>query len=161
MVHAMKSVRILVLGLALTLSIAGCSEVLTGGKVEHQSYPPITPAAPLPPGSYELPTNFPTDIPVVMGRYREGAPTGPSTVVMDVTDVEGTAAAEAKALLLAADYQEETIVGQPMYIGTKYMVALTSDTGDDGRFVLTYMVTTLSGMPGLPQIPELTIPHFF
>lgn len=141
----------------VAIALGGCSDVLTGGKVDLPSYGPVTsPPAP-PPGSATLPAGFPTGIPVARGLYRlEPGPVRDSLSLI-VTDVPPGALKNAKCLLTSNGYQAEPVLGQQMYLGTRYVVALSGQVAATG-YQLTYTVVDTRSIKGLPELPELTVP---
>lgn len=147
-----------VVAVVSTIAVAGCSDVLTGGKVDLPSYGPVTPPPAPPPGSATLPAGFPTDIPVVRGRYRlEPGPVRDSLSLV-VTEVPPGALENARCLLTSHGYRAEPVLGQQMYLGPRYIVAVSGQVAADRGYRLTYTVLETKSIKGLPELPQLTVP---
>ncbi len=123
-----------------------------GGAVERTTYPPVTPIPPPPPGASVLPADFPRDIPVVKGTYRQDAADDSRTLA--VSGVDASAVAAAGKLLTDAGFEHQTVMGQDAYLNAKYTVLVV---GDDlgGTFTLRY---TVMSMTGVPSMPSMTFP---
>ncbi|WP_078282411.1 hypothetical protein [Mycobacteroides franklinii] len=148
-----RSVHVAVLvfaAIVITMSVGGCSmSDFVGGAVVRTTYPPITPIPPPPPGASTLPADFPRDIPVVKGTYRQDTE-GDSRTLM-VSGVDASAVATAGTLLTEAGFEHQTVVGQDAYLNKKYTVLVV---GDDlgGTFTLRYTVMPMTGVPGIPSV---------
>lgn len=128
-----------------------------GGAIAHTSYPPVTPIPPTPLGSPELPGDFPRDIPVVKGRYRQDQPQHDGRHTLAVGGLDPSALALASRQLLAAGFEHQTIAGQDAYLNGTYVVILVGDQFG-GTFTLRYTVIRVDRMPGMPAMPSFTIP---
>lgn len=134
----------------MSQALAACSmSDFVGGAVERTTYPPITPLPPPPPGASTLPTDFPRDIPVVKGTYRQDAE-GDSRILA-VGGVDASAVAAAGKLLTDAGFEHQTVMGQDAYLNSKYTVLVV---GDDlgGTYTLRYTVMSMTGMPSMPSV---------
>lgn len=120
-----------------------------GGAVERTTYPPVTPIPPPPPGVSVLPPDFPRDIPVIKGTYRQDAEGSSRTLA--VSGVDASAVAAAGKLLTDAGFEHQTVVGQDAYLNSRYTVLVV---GDDlgGTFTLRYTVMPMTGVPGMPSV---------
>ncbi|WP_078290178.1 hypothetical protein [Mycobacterium sp. D16R24] len=148
-----RSVHVAVLvcaAVVTTQAVSGCSmSDFVGGAVERTTYPPITPIPPPPPGASVLPADFPRDIPVIKGTYRQDAEGDSRTLA--VSGVEASATVVAGKLLTDAGFEHQTVLGQDAYLNNKYTVLVI---GDDlgGAFTLRYTVMPMIGVPGMPSV---------
>ncbi|MEU9805509.1 hypothetical protein [Mycobacterium sp. NPDC050853] len=153
---AQRSVHVAVLVFAaalMTTAVTACSmSDFVGGAVERTTYPPVTPIPQPPPGVSILPADFPSDIPVVKGTYRQDAEGDSRTLA--VRGVDASAVAAAGKLLTDAGFEHQTVMGQDAYLNSKYTVMVV---GDDlgGTFTLRY---TVMSMTGVPSMPSMTFP---
>lgn len=122
---------------------------LVGGAVERTTYPPITPVPSPPPGAAVLPADFPRDVPVVKGRYRQDSQA--DSKILAVSGLDPSAVSAAGKLLTDAGFEHQTVMGQDAYLNSKYAVLVV---GDDlgGTFTLRYTVMPMNGMPSLPSM---------
>ena len=144
--------------LAIAAFLSGCSDMLTGGQVDLPTYGPVTPPPPSPAGSAELPASFPRDIPVPRGLYRVQPGPLPASLSLAVTDLDATALDQARRMLLDAGYQVEPVLGQDMFLGTRYIVTVTDVSSSERGRQLDYTVFDRNSISGMPSIPQLTIP---
>ncbi|MBB4855172.1 hypothetical protein HNP40_002573 [Mycobacteroides chelonae] len=148
-----RSVHVAVLVFATAVmmtAVTGCSmSDFVGGAVERTTYPPITPIPPPPPGASILPADFPRDIPVVRGAYRQDADNDSRTLA--VSGVDASSVSAAGKLLTDAGFEHQTVMGQDAYLNSKYTVLVV---GDDlgGTFTLRYTVMSMTGMPSMPSV---------
>lgn len=134
----------------MTTAVTACSmSDFVGGAVERTTYPPVTPIPPPPPGVNVLPPDFPRDIPVIKGTYRQDAEGSSRT--LSVSGVDASAVATAGKLLTDAGFEHQTVVGQDAYLNSRYTVLVV---GDDlgGTFTLRYTVMPMTGVPGMPSV---------
>ncbi|MUM15406.1 hypothetical protein FZI91_06250 [Mycobacterium sp. CBMA271] len=137
----------------MTTAVTACSmSDFVGGAVERTTYPPVTPIPPPPPGASILPADFPRDIPVVRGTYRQDGAGDSRTLA--VSGVDASAVAAAGKLLTDAGFEHQSVMGQDAYLSSKYTVMVV---GDDlgGTFTLRY---TVMPMTGVPSMPSMTFP---
>jgi len=148
-----RSVHVAVLVFAAVMmsqALSACSmSDFVGGAVERTTYPPITPNPPPPPGASTLPADFPHDIPVVKGTYRQDGQGDSRTLA--VSGVDATAVPAAGKLLTDAGFEHQTVLGQDAYLNNKYTVLVV---GDDlgGTFTLRYTVMPMTGVPAMPSV---------
>ncbi|GAB17167.1 hypothetical protein GOEFS_020_00310 [Gordonia effusa NBRC 100432] len=145
------------LGVA-AVAATGCSvDALTGGAVSTSSYPPVA-ALPAPtPGSSTLPAGFPTDIPVVAGSYRLSHTDGATR--LEVAEVTPSDLTKARQALDDAGYRHESVLGQDMYFNAAHTVTV-SGTDIGYGYTLIYRVSPLPSIPGMPSLPNTTLPTF-
>ncbi|MFT9533220.1 hypothetical protein ACM0AX_08165 [Mycobacteroides abscessus subsp. abscessus] len=148
-----RSVHVAVLVFAavvMTAAVTACSmSDFVGGAVERTTYPPITPIPPPPPGVSTLPADFPRDIPVIQGIYRQDGQGDSRTLA--VSGVDPSAVPAAGKLLTDAGFEHQTVLGQDAYLNNKYTVLVV---GDDlgGTFTLRYTVMPMTGVPAMPSV---------
>ncbi|MFW0792161.1 hypothetical protein [Gordonia sp. CPCC 205333] len=138
------------------LGITSCSvDSLTGGAANTTSYPPVTTPQPPPLGSWKIPAGFPAEVPIIDGRYRLTHQS--DSIVLSVTAVQKAEVNRARTLLEKAGYSRESVLGQSTFVGPKYLITVTDDDIGYGMTIV-YRLSPISNLPGIPQLPQMSLP---
>ncbi|WP_418002816.1 hypothetical protein ACNO8X_22710 [Mycobacterium sp. PDNC021] len=151
-----------IISIAAVAVCAACSsDDFVGGKVETTVYPAVTsPTAVSSTGSSTVPREFPSDVPVVGGRYVLEANPESNAKTLLVSGIDKAAIPRANQLLIESGYDRHEFQGTTVYLGQKYIITLSEDSTSDLP-TLRYTVVPIASVPGIPNIPTFTIPTFF
>jgi hypothetical protein len=153
-----RSITVPRMGVALAASAlvaGGCGNALTGD-VDLPSYGPVSTPAAAPPGAATMPAAFPKEVPVPLGRYRVGPGPVDESWSLTITDAAPGALDDAVRLLRDNGYRVESMLGQDVYLGTRYVVTVAADPEHADRLVYTVMDSR--DIPGVPALPSFEVP---
>lgn len=122
------------------------------------SYPPVSAPKSAEVGHVEVPSWWPSDIPVPPGRYRElqSSYLDKRTRAMEVSDVGDDSFEQAGRLLVEADFVKQKFLGQNVFMNSRHMVTVAVADNGYGE-ILIYTVSDAMNLPGMDGLGDLDI----